>query len=148
MVASDVVLAAVAVEGGTGLLEKMKPDEVAANIAKINDNLRKIFNDSDVPDLIQARLAMCPFTSIAKFQTFASSSESVKETCKELGLKAVTLPTIAMISGITLAWKTCKTRHDSAAKHDAEKKQLGIEPTLRPGEYTTYKQQYEIAHGS
>ena len=24
---------------------------------------------------------------------------------------------------------------------------MGIKPTLRPGEYTTYKQQYEIAHG-
>ena len=103
MVASDVVLAAVKAEGGVGLLEKLNPDEIAANIASINENLRKIFNDADMPELIQARLAMCSFTSIAKFQTFASSTETVKETCKELGLMKVSLPTIAMISAITLA---------------------------------------------
>ena len=148
MVASDAVLAAVAAEGGTGLLEKLKPEEIAANIALINENLKKIFNDADMPELMQARLAMCSYTSIAKFQTFASSEDSAKETCKALGLMKVSLPTIAMISAVILAWQTCKTRHESATKHDAEKKNLGLEPTLRPGEYITYKQQYEIAHGA
>ena len=87
MVASQAVLDAVSAADGVGLLEKLNPEEIAANIALIDDNLRRIFNDADVPELIQARLAMCSFTSIAKLQTFASSSEAVKETCKELGLK-------------------------------------------------------------
>ena len=67
MVASDAVLAAVAAEGGAGLLEKLNPEEIAANITLINENLKRIFNDADVPELIQARLAMCSFTSIATF---------------------------------------------------------------------------------
>ena len=100
-----------------------------------------------MPDLIQARLALHAFTSIPKFQTFASSSDAVKETCKALGMEEVSLTMLSMISAMTLAWQTCKTRTESTAKYEAEKKNLGIEPTLRPGEYTTYKQQYEIAHG-
>ena len=49
MVASDVANAAAAAPDGKGLLEKMEPAEVEANIKKLNDNLRKVFNDSDVP---------------------------------------------------------------------------------------------------
>ena len=130
-----------------GLLEKMEPAEIELNLKNLDDNLRSIYNDSEVPDLIQARLALHAFTSIPKFQSFAFSSDAVKETCKALGMEEVSLTILSMISAMTLAWQTCKTRTESTAKYEAEKKNLGIEPTLRPGEYTTYKQQYEIAHG-
>ena len=60
------VNAAGAAPDGKGLLEKMEPGEVEANIKNLNDSLRKVFNDSDVPELIQARLAMFSFTSMKK----------------------------------------------------------------------------------
>ena len=40
-----------------------------------------------------------------------------------------------------------QNKTETAARHDATKKNLGLEATLKPGEYTTYKQQYELAHG-
>ena len=80
MVVSDAINARVGLPDSKGLIEKMVPAEVEANIKKLDVNLRKVLNDSDVPDLIQARVALNAFTSIPKFQTFASSTDSVKET--------------------------------------------------------------------
>ena len=92
MVATPAIETAVAARGGTGLLEPMVPESMNQELEKIDDNLKKIYVDADVPPLIQAQLAKYSFRSIAKFQTFASSSDKVTEICKSLGLGDQALP--------------------------------------------------------
>ena len=147
MVATPAIETAVAASGGTGLLEPMAPEAMSQELEKIDDNLKKIYVDADDPPLIQAQLAKYSFRSIAKFQTFAFSSDKVTEICKSSGLGEQTQPNMGIISSIILAWQTCKAKTEATTRRDADKKNLGIDSVLKPGEYTTIKKQYENAHG-
>ena len=141
------ITAAVAVENGTGLLAPMSPEEMEAQLKTLAIDLRQIYVKADVPDLIQAQLAKVSYRSVAKLRTFASSSDKVSDICKSLGLGEGSLAHMGIISSVILAWENCKTKSEAMDKHNAERKILGIDSTLMPGEYTTIRQQFEIAHG-
>ena len=131
-----------------GLLEEMDESVRVAHVKKLAPNLLQILNTVGVPELVQANLAKATFTTIANSQVFAFTGEGVLELCKRLGLdSAASLLNLGIVASVVLAWQNCKAIQTVEIQSNAEKKRLGITNTMKPSEYTTLKQQFDVAHG-
>ena len=129
-------------------LIEMDAIAIAAELDKMEPDLKQQLSPAGVTELIQAHLGKYTFNSIRKFQVFGFNPEGVVASGKRIGVD----PDKDMImfgqsASLVLACETCKAIQTATNQNTAEKKILGLHNVMKNADYTTLRQQFEKAHG-
>ena len=118
--------------------------EVDELIGKMEHGLRVKLDEFSVPPELQAYLAKIGYSTVALFQSLATTDAGVEKRAKLFGLDPdKEVDEMILVSGLVGAWGDLRQLQQAFAKDRAEKKVSGQMIPMKVGEYNHAKKTFE-----
>ncbi len=127
--------------------KNLNAEEQAAGLAKVEGELLRILEDSDVPSEVRALFGHFGITKVRSFARLEPDEQAIRELLKRDFEFNETIADRVTMAHVLVAWDAAKDRVKRQAEATTEAKVHGTTPELPKGEGNSMRLAYETVHG-